>query len=337
MMNKVSNLRQFLVVMLSILIQTPCVADNTPGYLTITSENDIYAPRAQDRHYSNGLDIAYGLTAGEDAWYRFLDGITAFGDSRDQVQYEFSFGHNIYTPEFYLSENLIPEDRPYAGWIYSELTAVSHTPGIEQSFAINLGLVGPAALGEEMQKFNHSIVGDEKPRGWAHQLKNEPAILVRYRRSWFTPISTDNDFSVDAVTRFGVNLGNVFTDAGAGLVMRMGNYLPEQDLPARIQPGLSGNGSFIEIRKDRFDWMVFTEIQGRGVLQNIFLDGNTFRDSHSVSKKPFVWDAGTGVIFGFGQFRYPLFISFSLIWRSKEFDLQQGTDNFGSAQVGIRF
>jgi hypothetical protein len=313
------------------------LAEDAPAYITITSENDIYAPKAQDRHYSNGLRFAYGLSAREDAWYRSLGRFTTLGNKLDRVQYELSLGQNIYTPEFYLSEELILSDRPYAGWLYGELSATGHAPGREENITINLGLVGPAAIGEKIQKFNHSIVGDENPRGWRHQLKNEPAILIKYQSSWFFPLLEGDVLGLDAITRLGINLGNVFTNTGAGLVLRAGNHLPERDLPLRLQPGLSGNSSYLEIRHDRFDWMVFTEIQGRAVLQNIFLDGNTFRDSHSVAKKPFVWDAGTGVIFGFGQFRYPLFISFSLVWRSKEFDLQHRIDNFGSAQIGLQF
>jgi hypothetical protein len=324
-------------ISLELCLARHALADNTPAYVSITSENDIYAPKAQDRHYTNGLRLAIGLSDSERKWYDFLDNLTMLGENRDRVQYELAFGQNIYTPEFLLTEELIPDDRPYAGWLYGELVATSHKPGIEESLVINFGLVGPAAFGEEFQQFNHSITGDEKPLGWRHQLKNEPALLLRYRRSRFTAQYHGDSVKFDAITRFGFNLGNVFTDTGAGLVLRMGNHLSEYELPVRIQPGLSGNSSFVDIRKDQIDWVIYTELSGRFVLHNIFLDGNVLRESHSISKKHVVWDVTTGVTFGFGQFRYPLYVSFSLIWRGKEFDLQQGIDNFGSAQIGLQF
>jgi lipid A 3-O-deacylase len=91
------------------------------------------------------------------------------------------------------------------------------------------------------------------------------------------------------------------------------------------------------LRKDRFDWMLFAEIQARGVAQNIFLDGNTFTDSHSVRKRNFVWDAGGGIILGFGHFKSPVFLSFSFVLRDREFTFQQGRNNFGWVLVGVQY
>ena len=82
---------------------------------------------------------------------------------------------------------------------------------------------------------------------------------------------------------------------------------------------------------------MFAEIQGRGIARNIFLDGNTFTNSLSVSKKHFVYDLGVGITMGLGHFKYPVTFSFNIVWRSREFDLQQGKDNFGSALITIGY
>jgi len=110
-----------------------------------------------------------------------------------------------------------------------------------------------------------------------------------------------------------------------------------QDVPLRIQPGLSGANSYIAVRRGSFDWMLYAEVQGRAVAHNIFLDGNTFANSQSVAKRRFVQDLATGITLGFGQFSMPVFLSFSLIWRGREFDLQNGEANFGSAMIGIQY
>ncbi len=206
-----------------------------------------------------------------------------------------------------------------------------------EDLSINLGMVGPVALAEQGQKLIHDLVGDPEPAGWDNQLRNEPAILVRYRHSWFLPLLEINSLQSDNIPRLGINIGNVFTDAGIGTAVRIGNYLPEQDIPLRIQPGLSGSSSYVPIRKNQFDWMLFAEIQGRAVVHNIFLDGNTFVDSQSVDKRTFVRDLATGIVLGFGQFRLPVFVSFSVVWRGREFDLQQGDDSSGSAMIGVQY
>lgn len=307
-------------------------------YLSVIAENDIYAPRGQDRHYTNGVRIGIGLQDQEDtSWYSWLARTAMPGTDPQTRRHELAIGHNIYTPQYYLASFPIPQDRPYAGWLYGEFSVSSHQPGTTSDISLNLGMVGPAAQGEPAQKLIHDLIGDPAPEGWRHQLHNEPAILVRYRRSWFLPLSQSGPVRTDMVGRLGFNLGNVFTDAGIGTALRIGNYLPEQDLPVRIQPGLSGGTSYFPIRSQQFDWMMFADVQGRMVAHNIFLDGNTFKDSMSVDKRTLVHDMAVGIVLGFGQFNVPFYASFTVIWRGREFELQQGNNSFGSAMIGISY
>jgi len=82
---------------------------------------------------------------------------------------------------------------------------------------------------------------------------------------------------------------------------------------------------------------IYAGLQGRGVAYNIFLDGNLYRDSLSVDRKPLVYDAELGMTLGIGRFPNPVFFAFGLIWRGKEFDGQQSSDNFASATLGMHF
>ena len=73
--------------------------------------------------------------------------------------------------------------------------------------------------------------------------------------------------------------------------------------------------------------------QGRYVVQNIFLDGNTFVDSHSVEKEPLVGDISYGV-----AARYKVFeLAYSYIYRSKEFKLQEEHNEFGAVSLSYLF
>jgi len=332
------RLRSPLLLLVTATLLTITVqAEQTGGrYLTVTSENDIYVPRGQDRHYTNGIRFGFGLDhRAEQHWYSWLRKLMSTAETTQR--YEFAFGQNIYNPEFYIASFAIPTDRPYAAWIYTEIAVNSHTPGMLQSLVANVGIVGPAALGEPVQKFIHTITGDREPAGWNNQLRNEPTVLLRYRRSWFVPLLQSGQIQFDLVPKAGISLGNVFTDAGIGAAVRLGNFLPEQDIPLRIQPGLSDGTSYYPIRNGQLDWLLFAELQGRAVARNLFLDGNTFRNSLSVKKRHLVGDAAVGVIFGFGQFRHPLSLAFSFVWRGREFELQQGSNSFGSAQIGIHY
>ena len=65
----------------------------------------------------------------------------------------------------------------------------------------------------------------------------------------------------------------------------------------------------------------------------MFLDGNMFRDSHSVNRKPFVGEAQAGIAAQWGNFR----VSLGQVLRSKEFDGQAGSQSFGSLALQYQF
>ena len=91
------------------------------------------------------------------------------------------------------------------------------------------------------------------------------------------------------------SLGNIFTYAAAGAMVRFGQRLRADWGQPRIQPALSGS-DFVNhgALHDGPAWYVFAGTEGRAVARNIFLDGNTWEDGPSVDKKPFVADLTAG-------------------------------------------
>jgi hypothetical protein len=70
------------------------------------------------------------------------------------------------------------------------------------------------------------------------------------------------------------------------------------------------------------------------VARDIFLDGNTFRDSPGVDKRPFVADLsyGAGIIAGRWQ------LTFTQVYRTREFEAQLHKYNeFGSLTISCAF
>ena len=64
----------------------------------------------------------------------------------------------------------------------------------------------------------------------------------------------------------------------------------------RIRPASPGSQSFEPPDSPRsFRWYLFAGFETRLVGRNIFLDGNTFRSSHSVEKNPVVTDLRLGI------------------------------------------
>jgi hypothetical protein len=196
---------------------------------------------------------------------------------------------------------------------------------------ISLGVVGPASLGRQVQNGVHRIAGNGESVGWSHQLHNEPTVMVGYERAWPSVFSGAlGRQSFDVAPRVGGALGNVLTYANVGAVVRYGRNLPS-DIPVThisLGPPRDGYRGTPE-----FGWYVWAGLDGRAVARNMFLDGNTFRDSPSVNRKPFGYDAQVGFALAWPSAR----VGFTFVQRSHEFDGQVGDDRFGQLAISFAY
>lgn len=302
-------------------------------------ENDIVT--GADEHYTSGLKFSW-LSAdlvdwGQSGWRQRLIGWLPFiNRPHGQKNFGFALGQNIYTPRDIAARMPDPADRPYAGWSYAELAFVSKTPAVSDSMCIQFGLIGPASLAEDTQRTVHKWIGSPQPRGWDTQLANEPGVNLIYERRWrmFGRTLAQN-LGVDFIPHSGLSLGNVQTYANAGGTVRLGLNLPSDFGVQLARPGSVGGTPADDLDPrvslvHNFSLFAFGAVDGRGVARDIFLDGNTFRESPSVNREPFVADysAGVGLIAGRWQFTY------TQVWRTPEFTTQRGKYNkYGSATL----
>src|SRR5260370_1351909 len=116
--------------------------------------------------------------------------------------------------------------------------------------------------------------------------------MLSYERLWRLPLVGDNHLGADVIPQAGATAGNIFTYADAGALLRIGKGLGADYGPARIRPALSGTDFFNANRlDDGVGYYFFAGVQGRAVARNIFLDGNSFRISPSISKRILIGDA----------------------------------------------
>ena len=312
------------------------------GTFSIQIEND--KMNNTDRHYSNGFRIGWVSDRDDKGpdWLREgLDLLYPFAQLKGS-RIGFTLGHTIFTPNDTQTRTLIRDDRPYAGWLFAGASlhgeALDKPPillndpvDIIDTVELTLGIVGPHAYGEEVQNNFHDLIGVDRAYGWDNQLKDEATINLMFERRWRPTPLTLWGIEADAVPSIGGSLGNVFIFGAAGTMLRIGQRLDVDYGPAHIQPSLSGPEMMS--RHEGLSWYLFAGTQGRAVGRNIFLDGNTFRDSHSVDSKPFVADFQAGIAFAYGSAR----LSLAQIWRTKEFDGQDGHDEFGAVNLSWHF
>ncbi len=86
-------------------------------------------------------------------------------------------------------------------------------------------------------------------------------------------------------------------------------------------------------RSCQFRGYLFARVDGRAVGRNIFLDGNTFSDSHSVDSNPFVADLSAGVAVNIKNTK----LAYAFVYRTKEFKDQEDTQIFGTVSLNWTF
>jgi hypothetical protein len=125
----------------------------------------------------------------------------------------------------------------------------------------------------------------------------------------------------------------VYTYANAGGEIRLGINLPDDFGTALIRPAGDSSIPATDAKKNKAGVYLFAGADGRLVLRNIFLDGNTFTDSHDVDKENFVADLMAGVSVHYNRFK----VTYSHVYRTKEFKTQQDEQIFGSVSIAYVF
>ncbi|MEZ5983134.1 MAG: lipid A deacylase LpxR family protein [Parvularculaceae bacterium] len=304
-------------------------AREEPGVWTFILENDLFYN--QDRNYTNGIRLEYATPPGH-APNWLLDPLKdsfLFPENAEFLA-TYAAGQNMYTPR---DIGVFPppaDQRPYAGWLYGEVSLAGENRRRFHALKISLGVVGPASLAEQSQKFVHEIIDGVEPLGWDAQLRNEPALLIAYQRSWRMVQKELGPFDLEVMPTVGVNLGNVFTYAAGGSSLRIGWRMPDDYGAPRIQPSIPGSSYF---KATQFGAYLFAGVEGRAVARNIFLDGNSFRDGPSVDKNTWIADAQVGVALVWPRAR----VTYTHVLRTDEFEGQEHASQFGAVSLQVAF
>jgi hypothetical protein len=305
------------------------------GIWSLTTENDTYGA-GTDKDYTNGIRLSHLETEGDvpELAYRVADIFPLFKAGRRSALI-YSLGHNLYTPRDITRPTPDPTDRPYAALLYGSIGLASANEDLSRVDELELlaGVIGPLALGREIQQMVHEWLSTTKPRGWSNQLENEPVLTLTWQRRW--PRSLTRHFGplrLAATPHVALALGNAYTYGAAGGTLSLAPRSSTlQDQPLRVRPALPGTGYFEHVA--RFNWQLFTGGETRAVARDIFLDGNTFADSPSVDKKPLVTDLQAGIAFTYKNAR----LAYTAVYRTKEFYGQDEANLFGAISLSFRY
>lgn len=364
-----------LVALLSVAFaahgQTPAegaTAKNPCDSHELFGRGDFHSPRGKHFQLEND-SISNRVGLGEsDRWYTNGAKFTETLDIRDapsvllcipkplaawarehyaNLQFGFSFGQLMFTPQVITDPAPQPNDRYWSGFLYFGQIIQGHPKGpdgkaldrVIDSFEINYGVVGPASLAQQTQKFIHSLEGAPKPAGWSNQLRNEAAVQATYTRQiQVCPPDKGSHFQWDCTAHYGGSIGTVFDYGNAGFGMRFGTNLDEAPVGTIENPALG------DLHKSANRWYFMVQGDAKGVLHNSFIDGSLLRGnpySSPLKSKFGVAQLTGGFVFEFkdsaadsGGTR----LSFLLHRRSAEFNAPSGSQPiFTFATLGIEW
>jgi hypothetical protein len=253
-------------------------------------DNDTFAStrREDERWYTSGGFLRFAFDAPRDAADARLaaawcERVIAC-DPGSRTLRVATLAQRIYTPAFTETVGPQPFDRPYAAALALGGASVVAGDRTRQTIELQLGTVGPAALGEPVQNGIHALLGQPETQGWDWQVRPQALVQLGWSRLSSHRLGVPG---VDAVLRTGVLLGTPQTQAELGAMLRFGGAgaapaWPGETIGAREPAG----------------WQVFAGAEGRAVARDTLIDGATFGYASQVEREPFAGSAFVGASFG---------------------------------------
>lgn len=306
------------------------------GIWSVRVENDKFTtlPLGSDKYYTSGLEATWISDPGHVP--EMLNGLAGalWGDG--VRRWGLGISQQIYTPTDTGTATPNPHDRPLAGYLAATLllSQESGTPeyGHKDMLALSLGVIGPSAMGRQVQNGWHSFIHVAPNRGWDKQMPDEPQFQLRAGRIWKVPLGQVGGLETDALPSVLAGVGTLRDYVQTGLLLRLGQGLGVDYGPARIRPGAAGGDGFND--QGRLAWYVFLGADGQWVARDALLDGEIFRASPSVSHKHAVAELMAGVAVMWHGVR----LAYTQTWRTEEFNGQKaGLFNFGSVSASVKF
>ena len=325
----------FIILIVSLFTMPAIASSQELDYFGASFENDIFFD--DDGGYSNGLMVNWGYydldALDNDSlpnWLAYLTDKT-YLSSLPNRQYatHYNLGQFIQTPVDIKQTALIEEDAPYVGLLAWEVNILVYNQSIIDDLSLTIGVVGPAAGAKELQKSVHEQLSANQPMGWDNQIDNEVVVRLQLKRLWRNASVDFGSSEVDFISGLSVGVGNLLSDASAGIGIRWGQQLQSSfasstPFPIQQLKGQTPNAA---------GWYIFANLSGSYVLNDIFIDGNTFNSSHHVDLIHWQTAATVGVVFNI----YHWNLMYSLTYSSDQYKDQSEDSRFGTLSAAYHF
>jgi lipid A 3-O-deacylase len=329
----------------------------------VTWENDVVGIIPSDKYYTQGAQAGYTYKNSDlpswvnraNSWLCKTLRFATSGDGRAKALSSSALflGQQLFTPRDTTRIDPIPDDRPYAGWLYAggridlvqalEMSPLGHRRWRTHTFELQLGVVGARAFGMQTQQQFHDLSNDTaQSNGWDHQLDNRFGAQGFYNYS--TRLTSFKVGSLIGDVLFGASaaIGNLQIYGEGGATLRIGrnmgplaqraivptiSTMTMQPLPVDSSGAVSVETNQRRERLSQSDdaqsckylgaieCYVFIGMAGRGIAKNEFLEPASSGAGSAIHRESFVYDLSYGARIRYEKFR----IDYISTTRSREF------------------
>jgi hypothetical protein len=337
----------------------PAITPND-RFLTFYLDNDLFA--GEDRDYTNGIRLALisgnqdllKLAPFHDAlermskweadddtvsrWSGFASGNVM--EKNLQLNYGLSLTQQMFTPQDPYSTTQPPGERRYAGWLGLGFSVHASDANALNSAELIIGTTGPRSLAEQTQDLIHEIRNIPQFEGWEDQIPNEFTLdlsLSQKRRLRLFD-AVDSAFSVDGFVEGAARLGSYQTGARVGGLFRAGLHLPPDFSDPRISATAYSHQLFRPTaqRGAYPEWSLYGLLGANAgvVLFDATLDGPMFKNFDTGNtREPWLAES----YLGFGARWKALEFSYVHTWRTRAYEEQDGSTNYGSLAIRLKY
>jgi len=244
------------------------------------------------------------VPARAERWYTQGIGLRRVSAWRDQTHVVFSLTHQMYTPASTRTPDPQPLDRPYAGALFAGFQLLRADSVSRTDWGAEIGLIGPSAGAEGLQRTVHRVLGQPLPLGWRYELRDQPWLQLNAAQTWRIARAQDE---ADLLVRVGAELGHPRNAIDAGVAVRWGT-VPE---------AVSWPGTALPMQHATRRWMAHGLLQMRAVASDALIDGSPLAGDSQVRRRTWVPQAGIGVSWALSP---GLGVDAAILWRAREFE-----------------
>lgn len=280
-------------------------------FLSLQTDNDAYLMSGQDRYYTNGLIITFDKPLHHSSEHTDLLSL--------------QIGHQLFNGKRLYGNSSFNWDRPSTGrfFLNGSFQRVYANEWLWNVKA-EIGIVGKAGKGKEIQKFIHKVFAMYEVESWETSLKS--ALGLDFEANAMKSLWRDHKGHFEVSTGAGARVGMNFTNLSTQVAVRAGKLAHYQN------SNFVGNGGFFDKASEYY---FFYTPSYKYQFYNASIQGALFarkkEERYGLSKNLFVQQVG----FAYSNSRFS--IETTVFFNTKEGREMLKNHRFGTIKAGFRF